>query len=61
MSKTDDHTEFLEILEEAKKQYADYLEVSGIFHLPTFQEEPDAVYQEPSHDSPLTVGKIVLE
>lgn len=46
--------DYLKILEEAKKQYQQYLEVSEIYKLPTFQPETDIEVQPPSPENPLT-------
>lgn len=51
-NKTSD--DYLKILEEVKKQYQQYLEVSEIYKLPMFQPEVDIEVQPPSPENPLT-------
>ena len=61
MSKGDD-TEtisdaYLRTLEEVKKQYQQYVEVSKLYELPIYQEEPEVQYLPPSFDNPLTTDR----
>ena len=48
---------YLEALEEAKKQYREYLEICKIFELPTFEEEEPVEYEPPSPERPLTISR----
>lgn len=52
-TKSDD---YLETLEEIKKQYQEYIEVSKIYELPVSREEEPARYQSPSPEHPLTTN-----
>ena len=57
MSKDDTETisdAYLRTLEEVKKQYQQYVEVSKLYELPIYQEEPEIQYLPPSFDNPLT-------
>ena len=47
---------YLETLEEVKQQYQQYLEVSKIYELPTFEEEKPIEYEPPSQEHPLTTN-----
>ncbi len=47
---------YLETLEDVKKQYQQYLEVSGIYELPIFKKEEEPQYQPPSLEHPLTTN-----
>ena len=50
--------DYLEVLEEVKKQYEQYVEVSGLYELPT-QPEPDLPeYEPPSLEHPLTTNTV---
>ena len=50
--------DYLKVLEEVKKQYQQYVEVSGLYELPT-QSEPDSPeYEPPSLEHPLTTNTI---
>ncbi|WP_462137989.1 hypothetical protein [Candidatus Mycalebacterium sp.] len=52
---------YLETLEEVKKQYEQYLEVSKLYELPTFQQEPEPEIQPPSLENPLTTNTIRIK
>ena len=47
---------YLKILEEVKKQYEQYLEVSKLYELPTFQQETEPQVRPPSSEKPLTTN-----
>ena len=47
---------YLETLEEVKKQYQQYVEVSKLYELPTLKKEEETQYQPPSHEHPLTTN-----
>ena len=47
---------YLETLEKVKQQYQEYIEVSKIYELPTFEEEKPIEYQPPSPEHPLTTN-----
>ena len=52
--------EYLKTLEEVKKQYRQYVEVSGLYNLPIQKEEQTVQYQAPSPENPLTTNRIRL-
>ena len=52
--------EYLKTLEEVKKQYRQYVEVSGLYKLPIQKEEQTVQYQPPSLEHPLTTNRIRL-
>ena len=61
-SKTDAITEdYLKTLEEVKKQYQQYVEVSELYELPIHEEEEAVLYQPPSQDYPLTTNTIRIK
>ena len=45
---------YLRTLEEVKKQYQQYVEVSKLYELPIYKEDPPVQYAPPSLDNPLT-------
>ena len=51
---------YLKTLEEVKKQYRQYVEVSGLYKLPIQKEEQTVQYQPPSPEHPLTTNRIRL-
>lgn len=51
---------YLKTLEEVKKQYQQYVEVSGLYKLPIQKEEQTTQYQPPSPEHPLTTNRIRL-
>ena len=52
--------DYLKTLEEVKKQYQQYVEVSELYTLPIQQKEEIVHYQPPSPDHPLTTNKQIL-
>ena len=48
--------DYLKTLEEVKKQYQQYVEVSKLYELPTQKEEEPVQYQPPSQEHPLTTN-----
>ena len=50
--------DYLKTLEEVKKQYRQYVEISGLYTLPIQREEEPIQYQPPSLEHPLTTNKI---
>ncbi len=63
MSKTTKATEtkqvsdsYLETLDEVKKQYQQYVEVSKLYELPMQKESDAPQYQPPSPEHPLTTN-----
>lgn len=52
--------DYLETLEEVKKQYRQYVEVSELYKLPIHKEEQTVQYQPPSPEHPLTTNRIRL-
>ena len=53
--------DYLKTLEEVNKQYRQYVEVSGLYELPTQKVEEEIQYLPPSPDHPLTTHKFVIE
>ena len=50
--------DYLRTLEEVKKQYEQYVEVSELYNLPIQKEEEETQYQAPSFEHPLTTNSI---
>ena len=50
--------DYLKTLEEVKKQYQEYVEVSKLYELPIQKEEEPVQYQPPSLEYPLTTNTI---
>ena len=50
--------DYLKTLEKVKKQYQQYVEISGLYTLPIQQEEEPIQYQPPSLENPLTTNTI---
>ena len=50
--------DYLKTLEAVKKQYQQYVEISGLYTLPIQREEKPIQYQPPSLKHPLTKNKI---
>lgn len=48
--------DYLKTLEKAKEQYQQYVEVSGLYELPTSRTEQQVEYQPPTFDNPLTTN-----
>ena len=59
IEKTSD--DYLRILEEVKKQYQQYVEVSELYKLPTRKEPEPMRYQPPSPEHPLTTNTIRIK
>ena len=58
-SRPDSSTEdYLMTLEEVKKQYQQYVEVSELYSLPTQKEEEALLSQPASLDKPLTTNSV---
>ena len=56
------NNDYLETLEKAKKQYQEYVEVSGLYNLPTSKrEEKSMEISPPSYDNPLTTNTFRLK
>ena len=49
--------DYLETLEQVKKQYQQYIEASGLYELPIQKEEEIIQYQPPSREHPLTTNR----
>ena len=49
---------YLKMLEEVKKQYQQYVEVSELYELPIQKEEEPVQYQPASPEHPLTTNRI---
>ena len=47
---------YLKTLEEVKKQYQRYVEISELYDLPASKKEEAPQYQPPSHKHPLTTN-----
>lgn len=50
--------DYLKVLEEVKKQYQQYVEVSGLYELPIQKEKETMQYRPPSPDHPLTTNRV---
>lgn len=50
--------DYLKTLEEVKRQYEQYIEVSELYKLPIQREEEEIHYQPPSLEHPLTTDTI---
>ena len=50
--------DYLETLEQVKKQYQQYVEVSGLYELPIQKAEEVIQYQPPSPERPLTTNTV---
>ena len=61
LGKTVTLDEHLRKLEEVKKQYQQYVEVSELYKLPTWKESEPIRYQPPSLEHPLTTNKIRIQ
>ena len=48
-------------LEEVKKQYQQYLEISELYKLPIQKEETEVHYQPPSPEHPLTTNRVLIK
>lgn len=57
MAKDKQDVDFVELLEDAKKKYEEYLELSKVYALPARQEK-EVQYEPPSPNSPLTTNGI---
>ena len=57
MAKDKQEIDFVELLEDAKKQYEEYLELSKVYALPDRQEKA-VQYEPPSPNNPLTTNGI---
>ena len=53
--------DYLKTLEEVKKQYQQYVEVSELYELPTTKSEEPAQYQPASPEHPLTTNSFRLK
>ena len=53
--------DYLETLEQVKKQYQQYVEVSGLYELPTQKDEEVIKYQPPSQEHPLTTNRFSIK
>lgn len=49
--------QYLKVLEEIKKQYQKYVEISELFKLQRSKEPESVLYQPPSLEHPLTTNK----
>lgn len=54
---TGESDDYLKVLEEVKKQYQQYVEVSGLYELPTQKESETIQYHSPSLEHPLTTNR----
>ena len=53
--------DYLKTLEEVKKQYQEYVEVSKLYELPIQKEEKQVNYHPPSIEHPLTTSTIPIK
>ncbi len=51
---------YLKMLEKAQEQYQQYVEVSGLYDLPTQKDNQAMQYQPPSPEHPLTTNTLVF-
>ena len=58
MSAKQPSDDYMKTLEEVKKQYQQYVEVSKLYELPTKQDEPQSQRRIPSPQYPLTTNRI---
>ena len=58
--KIENSSDYIEILERVKKQYQQYIEVSGLYKLPTQKEKEIIQYQPPSPENPLTTNTFCI-
>ena len=61
LEKENPSDDYLRTLEEVKKQYQQYVEVSELYKLPTRKEQEPAQYQSPSLEHPLTTNTIRIK
>ena len=52
---------YLKTLEEVKRQYQQYVEVSELYELPTQKDEDTIQYQPPSPEHPLTTNAVRIK
>ena len=53
--------DYLMTLEEVKKQYLQYLEVSELYKLPIHEEKKTVQFEPPSPEHPLTTNRICIK
>ena len=53
--------DYLRVLEEVKKQYEQYVEVSGLYELPTQSEPGLPEYDPPTLEHPLTTNTVRVQ
>ena len=53
--------DYLKTLEEVKKQYQQYVEVSELYKLPIHKKEEPVRYQPPSPEHPLTTNRTSIK
>ncbi len=53
--------DYLKTLEEVKKQYQQYVEVSELYKLPIQKAEEETQYQPPTPERPLTTNTFHIE
>ena len=53
--------DYLKTLEEVKKQYQQYVEVSELYTLPIQKAEEETQYQPPTPERPLTTNTFHIE
>ena len=53
--------DYLDTLEQVKKQYEQYVEVSELYELPIQKEEENIQYQPPSPEHPLNTNRILTK
>ncbi len=58
MNASQERGDYLETLEEVKKQYQQYVEVSKLYDLPTKREDRPVQYDAPSPERPLTTNTV---
>ena len=61
LEKENPSDDYLRTLEEVRKQYQQYVEVSELYKLPTRKEHELPQYQPPSPEHPLTTNTIRIK
>ena len=58
VEKENSSDDYLKTLEEVKKQYQQYVEVSELYKLPMNKDEEPVQYRPPSPENPLTTNTL---
>ena len=60
-TRKEETVDYLDVLEEVKEQYQQYIEVSGIYDLNRLLEPKDEEYLPPTPENPLATNKFVMK